>query len=111
MLAACAGLCVLLALAPWRGGSPDRAVVRAGGKVFAEASLARDRSLEVPGPLGTTVIDIRAGRARVASDPGPRQHCVRQGWLSRSGDVALCLPNQVSLELTGGERRFDSLNY
>ena len=104
-------VCVLSALALWRGGAPDKAVVRAGGHVFAEVRLAHAQIVEVPGPLGVTRIEIEPGRARVASDPGPRQYCVRQGWLTRSGAVAICAPNQVSLSLAGGAADYDSLNY
>lgn len=95
----------------WQGGPAKRAVIRAKGEVFAEVPLDRDRTLKVPGPLGESVIRIRAGQARVAADPGPRQYCVKQGWLTRAGDAAICLPNQVSLELTGSARKYDSLSY
>jgi hypothetical protein len=47
----------------------------------------------------------------VASDPGPRQYCVRQGWLTRPNSIAICAPNQVSLMLVGGQAGYDSLNY
>lgn len=95
----------------WQGGPATRAVIRAKGEVFAEVPLDRDRTLKVPGPLGESIIRIRAGQARVAADPGPRQYCVKQGWLTRAGDAAICLPNQVSLELTGSARKYDSLSY
>lgn len=104
-------VCVLTGLTLWRGGEPDKVIVRAGGSVFAEAGLARTQLIEVPGPLGLTVIEIEPGRARVASDPGPRQYCVRQGWLTRSGATAICAPNEVSLMLAGGASDYDSLNY
>jgi hypothetical protein len=61
--------------------------------------------------LGATVIEIEPGRARVASDPGPRQYCVRQGWLDRAGAVAICAPNEVSLTMTGRKVDHDSLSY
>lgn len=95
----------------WQAGTPDKAVVRAGGQVFAEASLSSPRVIEVPGPLGITRIEIEPGRARVAADPGLRQYCVLQGWLTRSGAVAICAPNEVSLSLAGGSADYDSLNY
>jgi hypothetical protein len=95
----------------WRGGAPDGAEIRAGGAVFARLPLDRPQIVEVPGPLGTTRVEIQPGRARVASDPGPRQYCVRQGWLSRAGAVAICAPNHVTLALTGGHADYDSLNY
>ena len=113
VLVALGGLlvCGYALLELWQGGVPDGAVIRAGGKVVAQVDLARERTIEVPGPLGVTVIEIRPGRARVASDPGPRQYCVRQGWLTQAGAVAICAPNEVSLSLTGRAADYDSLNY
>jgi adenosylhomocysteinase len=40
------------------------------------------------------------------ADPGPRQYCVRQGWLARPGEIAICAPNQVSVEIRGPTIRF-----
>lgn len=105
-------LCVvLLTLKLWHGDVADTAVIRSGGKVFREVPLSRDQQIEVPGPLGTSIITIEKLRARISSDPGPRQYCVRQGWLQQAGEIAVCLPNQVSVELTGGAKKYDSLNY
>lgn len=106
----CIGV-VLLTLKLWSGDLAEKAVIRSGGKVFREVSLSLDQKIEVPGPLGISVIAIEKRRARIASDPSPRQYCVRQGWLQQSGEVALCLPNQVSVELVGSRKRYDSLNY
>lgn len=111
VLALALSFCTVAALKLWRGGAPDTAVVRASGEVVAELPLSRVQRLEVQGPLGVTTIEIEPGRARVASDPGLRQYCVLQGWLSRAGAVAICAPNQVSLSLTGGAVEYDSLHY
>ncbi len=95
----------------WQGGLADRAIVRQEGKVFAEVDLKAKRQLEVPGPLGTTVIAVEPGRARVVADPGPRQYCVKQGWLMRPGEIAICAPNRVSLQITGRTKVYDSISY
>ncbi len=103
------GLLVILVL--WQAGSrggDDRVLIRQDGRLFAEADLRLNRILPVPGPLGVTLVEIRDGRVRVKSDPGPRQVCVKQGWLA-PGQAALCLPNRVSVER--GRLRYDSLNY
>ena len=94
-----------------RGGKAERVVVKAKGRVVAELPLTAARSLEVAGPLGNTRIEVQPGRARIASDPGPRQYCVRQGWLTRPNSIAICAPNQVSLMLVGGQAGYDSLSY
>ncbi|MGA8149179.1 MAG: NusG domain II-containing protein [Gallionellaceae bacterium] len=95
----------------WQGGAADKAVIRSGGKIFREVPLSRDQIIEVPGPLGFSRIAIHGRQARIAADPSPRQYCVRQGWLKQAGEIAVCLPNQVSLELSGRKKDYDSLNY
>ena len=95
----------------WQGGLADRAIVRQEGQVFADIDLKTRRQLEVPGPLGTTLIAVEPGRARVVADPGPRQYCVKQGWLMRPGEIAICAPNRVSLQITGRTKVYDSISY
>ncbi|MDD2743684.1 MAG: NusG domain II-containing protein [Rhodocyclaceae bacterium] len=95
----------------WQGGLADRAIVRQNGQIFANLDLRAKRQLAVPGPLGQTLIAIEPGRARVVSDPGPRQYCVRQGWLMRPGEIAICAPNRVSLQITGRTKVYDSISY
>ncbi|MCA1938426.1 MAG: NusG domain II-containing protein [Dechloromonas sp.] len=95
----------------WQGGMADRAIVRQEGQIFADIDLKARKQIEVPGPLGTTLIAVEPGRARVVSDPGPRQYCVKQGWLMRPGEIAICAPNRVSLQITGRTRVYDSISY
>ena len=95
----------------WHGGAADKAVIRSAGKIFRELPLSRDIELEVPGPLGLSKISIHNREARITADPSPRQYCVRQGWLKQAGEIAICLPNQVSLELIGSGKTYDSLSY
>lgn len=100
-----------LAATLWQGGAADKAIIRSGGKVFSVVPLSRNQLISVPGPLGTSQIAIHNLQARITSDPSPRQYCVRQGWLKQAGEIAICLPNQVSVELSGKRKNYDSLNY
>jgi hypothetical protein len=95
----------------WGSGSGTAVIIRSGGKVVTETSLDRDRDFEIQGPLGTTLIQVENRRVRIARDPSPRQYCVKQGWLSQAGEAALCLPNQVAIELVGAIKHYDSLAY
>ena len=105
------GLVAALTVYAWGGDRGDTAVIRAAGQVVKTAPLTHAQSIWVDGPLGTTRIEIEPGRARVAADPSPRQLCVKQGWLTLSGQAALCLPNQVSLEIRGRAPAYDTLGY
>lgn len=99
----------------WRGGDAERAVIRRDGQIIAEFPLNTARRYAVNGAIGVTQIEMQPGRARVVSDPGVRQYCVQQGWLTQANAVAICAPNHVSLQLTGkapaGSHDYDSLNY
>ena len=95
----------------WQGGFAERAIIRQDRRIFAEIDLGSRRDLTVPGPLGATLVAIEPGRARVVADPGPRQYCVRQGWLARPGEIAICAPNHVSVQIAGRTRAYDSLAY
>lgn len=95
----------------WTKPAGSTLIVRAQGKIMVRGTLARDGDYAVPGALGISRIQVRQGRARVSADPGPRQICVRQGWVSRAGEAALCLANEVSLEIGGAGKPFDSINY
>ena len=103
--------CALSIPLAWQAGVADKAIVRRGGELFSELDLSRNGRIDVPGPLGTTTVVVDKRRVRVASDPGPRQYCVRQGWLARPGEIAICAPNQVSVEVQGSKRSYDSLSY
>jgi len=95
----------------WQGGMAERAIIRQEGQVFAEVDLRSKRQFEVTGPLGKTMIAVEPGRVRVVSDPGPRQYCVRQGWLMRPGEIAICAPNRVSVQIAGRTKVYDSISY
>lgn len=95
----------------WLSPAGQKLIIKRSGVVFLSASLMRPFTVAVPGPLGLTQVEVNNHRVRVVSDPSPRQLCVRQGWISHEGEAAICLPNQVSVEIVGATRRYDSLNY
>ena len=104
-------LCAVSFPLAWQGGHAEKAIVKRGGEVFAELDLSRNRRIEVPGPLGTTTIAVEKRRVRVVSDPGLHQYCVRRGWLERAGEIAICAPNEISVQVVGGKETYDSLSY
>ena len=93
------------------GGAGTEASLWVAGEEAARLRLDRDQVRRVQGALGTSVIEVRDGRVRVAASPGPRQLCVRTGWLARSGESAICLPNEVVVQVHGGRAPLDAVNF
>jgi hypothetical protein len=106
-----AGCVIALTIFSWGGDRGDHVVIRAAGQIVDTVSLTHAQRFSISGPLGATQIEIEPGRARIARDPSPRQLCVKQGWLTQSGQAALCLPNQVSVEIRGRTTVYDTLGY
>jgi len=92
-------------------GHGAEAVVLVNGKRWARLDLFQDQNLKVPGPLGHSHIQVRDGQVRFINSPCPNKLCIHTGWLSQGGEVAICLPNKVSLQILGSDPRFDAINF
>jgi len=95
----------------WSHEGATRVQVRLGDTIYGTYSLNQQRDIHVQGALGAATVSIMNGKARFSQSPCNNQYCVHQGWLSRSGQAAVCLPNQLSLELIGETKHYDSLSY
>jgi len=63
--------------------------------------LDAEETIEVPGPLGNTVVRISGNNAWVESSPCENQICVAAGRLHTHGEFAACLPNMVLVMIEG----------
>ena len=83
------------------------------GELYREVDLAATKMIAVKGPLGITEVQVQQGKVRIAKDPSPRQYCVQKGWLDKAGQIAICLPNHISIFIVGRDQAlsYDSLHY
>lgn len=102
---------VVLAFSSWRGDSGIAMTfeIRNGSDATA-FPLAQDQVISISGALGESEIEVRDGQVRFLRSPCTNQFCTLAGWLKKAGDMAVCLPNGVSLRLVGG-RQYDSINF
>lgn len=104
-------LVIWLFIAFWQQQPASKLLIRQGNTVYGKYSLDQTKTLHVHGAIANAIIVIDQGKVRFKQSPCTNQFCVHQGWLSRSGQVAVCLPNQLSIELLGASKPFDTLNY
>lgn len=95
----------------WSFAPATKLLIRQGDKIIGTYSLNQIRTFSLQGPLGNSIISIQNGKVRFVSSPCNNQYCVHQGWIKKVGQAAICLPNQVSLELLGNKKNYDTLNY
>lgn len=82
--------------------------IHAGNKLVGRYPLSQDRVVEVPGPLGITKVEIKGGRAAIASSPCPHRVCVHMGDFGSEGGFLSCVPNEVVVKV--GKERSDGLD-
>lgn len=108
---------IMLFVTLWQNNPAAQLQIRQGNHIIGTYTLNQNRTIHVQGPLGESIIQIThevgklEGEVRFVKSPCHGQYCVHQGWLKRAGQVAVCLPNQVSIELLGEKKAYDSLNY
>lgn len=95
----------------WTNKPASQLQIRQGDHIIGTYDLNQTRELHIHGPLGDSHINIEQGKVRFSQSPCTNQYCVHQGWLLRAGQVAICIPNQISLQLIGENKSYDSLNY
>jgi hypothetical protein len=95
----------------WSNETAATLRIRLSGQVYGTYSLQQNTTLHIHGKIGEAIVEINQGKVRFKQAPCSSQYCVHQGWLSKAGQTAICLPNQLSLELLGAKKNYDTLNY
>lgn len=70
-------------------------------------NLDRDISVDIPGALGDSTVEIRDGKARIVKSPCPNQTCVAAPGIFRSGEWNACLPNKVIIRVDTGKKEME----
>ncbi|WP_432408259.1 NusG domain II-containing protein [Wukongibacter sp. M2B1] len=61
---------------------------------------------------GINVIKIENGKVRMTEADCPDQICIKDGPISEPGEMLVCLPHKVVVEVKGkGEAKVDELSY
>lgn len=71
----------------------------------ARYSLASDGVYDIND--GKNVIEILDGKVRMLEADCHDRYCVRQGWIGYDGQSIICLPNMITVMVTGGDRAVD----
>lgn len=95
------GAALVLLLTGGGRGSGSAFRITGDGGFERIVPLGSDVTVEVAGPLGTTVVEIVAGEARILSSPCPHELCVKMGAVRMPGRAVVCVPNRVVVTVVG----------
>lgn len=89
----------------------NQAAIMVSGKHKMSIDLYENRVFKVKGKLGESELQVVDGKIRFLSSPCDGKQCIYQGWISQSGEIAVCVPNEVSVRILGPDPRFDTMNF
>jgi len=62
--------------------------------------------------LGTNYVVIEDGKVGISDADCPDKLCVKDGYISNPGEILVCLPNKVVIEIKGQQKaEFDEISY
>lgn len=83
---------------------PDWVVVSVGSTEYARYPLDKDATYEIEAHEGeVNILEIKDGVATMIEADCPDQICVNQKEISKQGEMIVCLPHQVIVEVEASE--------
>ncbi|HHW91673.1 MAG TPA: NusG domain II-containing protein [Firmicutes bacterium] len=82
----------------------NRIVIEAMGEVVQVIpmdQLEPGKEIPITGPLGDSILEMGEDKVRLVDSPCPDHLCVYMGWISRPGEIIVCLPNMVMVRVEG----------
>lgn len=129
VLAAALALCCVLWFAcglrglpgiPTGDDGPSDAAVASGETLYAVVQnaegfyrvlpLNEDATLVVAGSLGSNTVEVEAGCVRCAESDCANQVCVDAGWVGSAGQMIVCLPHKLTVQVVADPADASSLS-
>ena len=95
-----AAVLLLIIMAGGRAREAGYVEVRIDGETAARYPLSEDREIQAG---EHNRFEIRGGKVKMTQADCPDGLCLNMPEISRAGETIICLPNKVTLCITGGE--------
>lgn len=66
-------------------------------------SLRENKLIILDGKRGQCMLRIQNGKIRMEESNCPLKICQHQGWISKPGEMILCIPNQLYVRIEGNQ--------
>jgi len=91
------------------------AVIKLDGKVIQTIDLngvKAQKQWKIYDKAGNyNLIEVFPGKIRVKDADCPDKICVKTGWISQSGQIAVCLPHKLIINIEGKSNTVDSVAF
>ena len=94
-------------------GKEIAVIMQDGSVVYSLAldQIKKNKVFEIrKGDMYNTV-EAESGRIRFLDSNCPNKTCVKTGWISRPGEMAVCMPHHILIEIRGDRSDVDAVTY
>ncbi len=104
-------LLFLLIIKSFNNDSNKQALVYYDNDLIKNINLSINETKEyiVNGYNGDIVIETKKGMIRVKEENSPLHICSKQGWVSSTYEIIVCLPNKVVIKIVADEETIDTV--
>ncbi len=96
------------------GGIGERVVIISDNRQYASYDfndITEKKTLNIEGKYGSNTVVIEKDGVYVLKADCPDKLDVKAGKISRQGQMIVCVPNRLMIEIKGGERKVDKVTY
>ncbi len=86
------------------------ALILVANQAPIKINLQKNQKLNIVGAMGESIIEVSQGRIRFVTSPCHNQQCVHRGWLSHGKEIAVCLPNKITIQMQDASE-YDAIVY
>ncbi|QIB26599.1 NusG domain II-containing protein [Caloranaerobacter azorensis] len=83
------------------------------GKVIKKITFDKNmigKTIDIRTQYGYNKIEIGDGKVRVIDADCPDKLDVKQGWISKPGEIIVCLPHKLTIEIVGENEADDEID-
>ena len=88
----------------------EQVVINVDGTEYGRYPLDRDRVIEIQNGNRLNIVTIKDGGVSMTYSTCKNQICVHEGEVTAPGQLIVCLPNYVIVEIEGGEGSDEALD-
>ncbi|MBI5207975.1 MAG: NusG domain II-containing protein [Candidatus Firestonebacteria bacterium] len=95
----------------WTDISPEFVNIEIDGNPYKTLNIDKNSIVELKGITGIIRIEIKNKKVRIINSTCPNQICVKTGWIEKTGDILICLPNKLVVKISGIKEEIDAKSY
>jgi hypothetical protein len=85
-------------------GAGDEVSIHKDNQLLMTLTLNSDSQTQVKGRLGMVKIEVKDGQARLLEYSSRRLIGTRTGWIKNSGEIAVCVPCGILIQIKGDKK-------